>query len=69
MKDILRRQNSTEISRQVSPDSLLYVFTNNCQRALVDESGMIINQFGTKKIRNGSGASVTLRAHPIDVTK
>jgi hypothetical protein len=32
------------ISRQVSPDSLLGVSVGMCQRALVDQSGMIIIQ-------------------------
>jgi hypothetical protein len=31
---------------QVSPASLLDVPASNCQRALVDESGMITNQVG-----------------------
>jgi hypothetical protein len=31
----------TDISRPVSPASLLGVCAGNCQRALVDESGMI----------------------------
>jgi len=37
MKEILRRQNSTAISRQVSPASLLDV---SAVRTMVDESGM-----------------------------
>jgi hypothetical protein len=37
----------TDISRQVSPASLLGVFAGICQRALVDESGKIRTQMGT----------------------
>jgi hypothetical protein len=48
MKEILRKQNLGTISRQVSPASLPDVFTGNCQRALVDESGMIKYQMGTR---------------------
>jgi predicted transcriptional regulator len=47
MNEILRRQNSTTISRQAFPASLLYVSAGNCQRALVDESVMIRNKMGT----------------------
>jgi hypothetical protein len=36
-----------DISHQVSPASLTGVSANNCQRALVDEPGMIIPQIGT----------------------
>jgi hypothetical protein len=46
MKEILHRQNSSTISRQVNPASLLDVFVGNCKAALVDESGMIGNQAG-----------------------
>jgi hypothetical protein len=38
MKEILRRQNSAAISRQVSPASLLFLSAANCQRAVVDET-------------------------------
>jgi hypothetical protein len=38
------------LSRQVSPDLLLGVSASICQRALVDESGMIITQIGTYNI-------------------
>jgi hypothetical protein len=47
MKEILHRQNSASISRQVSPASLLDVSADNCHRALVDESGLIKNQIET----------------------
>jgi hypothetical protein len=33
--------------RQVSPTSLLDVSADNCQKALVDESGIIRNHMGT----------------------
>jgi hypothetical protein len=46
MKEILRRQNSTVILRQVSPDLLLGVSAGICLRALVDESGEIRTQTG-----------------------
>jgi len=36
VKEILRRQNLTAISRQVSPAVLLDVCAGNCQRALVE---------------------------------
>jgi hypothetical protein len=36
----------TAISHQVSPNSLVYVSAGICQRALVDESGMIRTQTG-----------------------
>jgi hypothetical protein len=41
MKDILLRQNSAAISRQVSPVSLLVVSAGNFQIVVVDESGII----------------------------
>jgi hypothetical protein len=41
MKDILLRQNSADISRQVSPVSLLVVSAGNFQIVAVDESEMI----------------------------
>jgi hypothetical protein len=47
IKETLRRKNSVAISHQVSPDWLLDVSAGNCQIALVDESGMIINQMET----------------------
>jgi hypothetical protein len=46
MKEMLCRQNSAAISDQVSPALQLDVSAGNCWRALVDESGMIINQMG-----------------------
>jgi hypothetical protein len=46
MKEILRRQNSAAISRQVSPASLLDVSAGSFQRALVNESGLIIKSEG-----------------------
>jgi hypothetical protein len=36
----------TAISFQVSPALLLGASTSNCQKAVVDESGMIITQMG-----------------------
>jgi hypothetical protein len=36
----------TAIPRQVFPDSLLGVSAGTCERALVDESGMIRTQMG-----------------------
>jgi hypothetical protein len=47
MKEIVRKQNSTAIFRQVSPASLIDFSTGNCKRALVDESGMIRTQMET----------------------
>jgi hypothetical protein len=47
MKEILRRKNSAATSRKVSPSSLLDDSDSNFQRALLDESGMIINHMGT----------------------
>jgi hypothetical protein len=47
MKELLRRQNSEVTSCQVFPATLLDTSAGNCQRALVDESGMIINQMET----------------------
>jgi hypothetical protein len=47
MKEIFRRQYLLVISRQVSPASLLDISAGHCQRALVDESGKIINQMWT----------------------
>jgi hypothetical protein len=46
MKEIFRRQNSAPRFHQVSPASLLYVCAGNCQRALLDISGMIRNHMG-----------------------
>jgi hypothetical protein len=46
MNEILRRQNSTAISRHICPASLLGVPVGYCQRGLVDESGMIRTQIG-----------------------
>jgi hypothetical protein len=45
-EEILHRQNSVAISREVSLALLLDVSACNCQRALVDESGMIRTQIG-----------------------
>jgi hypothetical protein len=45
VKEILHTQNSVAISHQISP-SLLYVSSGNCQRVLVNKSGMIKNQGG-----------------------
>jgi hypothetical protein len=44
------------ISRKVSPDSLLDVFSSDCQRELEDESGMIGTQMGTHSRSNGRNA-------------
>jgi hypothetical protein len=46
VKEIHRRKNSGDISRQVSPASLLDICVGDCQQALVDESG-IRTQLGT----------------------
>jgi hypothetical protein len=70
MKEVLRRQNSTAVSRQVSPDSLLYVSTGNCRGALVDESGMIRKSDGDAQfIRNGRCAKVALCALFMEIKK
>jgi hypothetical protein len=45
-KEILRRHNSKAISRQVCPALLLDIPAGTWQRALVEESGMIITQMG-----------------------
>jgi hypothetical protein len=37
----------TDISRHVSPDSLVVFSAGICHRPLLDESGMIITQTGT----------------------
>jgi hypothetical protein len=50
MKEILLRQNSEAISRQVCPVSLLDVSAGICQRALADGSGIISNQMKTHSI-------------------
>jgi hypothetical protein len=44
--DHKRRYFTDKISHQVSPASLLEVSAGNCQRALVDESGMTRIQMG-----------------------
>jgi hypothetical protein len=44
MKEIFGRQNS----HKVSPDSLLGISADICQRYLVDESGMIRTQMETE---------------------
>jgi hypothetical protein len=47
----------TAIYCHVSPTSLLGMPAGNCQRALVDESGVIITQMGgTQYIINGRSA-------------
>jgi hypothetical protein len=48
MKEILFRQNSTGICCQVSPALLPDISAGNCQRALMDESGIIRTQMGTQ---------------------
>jgi hypothetical protein len=53
---MLRRQNSAAITRQVSPDSILDVSAGICQRALMDETGMITTQMVTHN-RSGNGRS------------
>jgi hypothetical protein len=60
MKKIGKIQRS--FSCQVSPASLLYVSAGNCQRALVDESGMIINQMG----KQNRSEIVALQGWPCD---
>jgi hypothetical protein len=47
----------TVISRQISPDSLLGFSTGICQRALVDELGMIRTEIGMHS-RSQNGRSV-----------
>jgi hypothetical protein len=70
MEEKLGRQHSTTISRQVSPASLLDVSAGNCQRALVDSSGLLINEMGTlKRSENGSGERVALCARLIEMAK
>jgi hypothetical protein len=66
MKEILRVQNSTAISREVSFALLLDVCAGNYQRALVDESGKIRTQMGTHNC-NGRSARVALYHHPVAV--
>jgi tRNA A37 threonylcarbamoyltransferase TsaD len=46
MKEILCKQNLATISSHIYPASLLDVSGGNCQRALVDESGMVRNYMG-----------------------
>jgi hypothetical protein len=41
MKEIFRRQKFTAISRQVYPNLIINVSDGICERALVDDSGMI----------------------------
>jgi hypothetical protein len=55
-RDILSAK-FTAISRHVSPDSLLGVSAGICQRALLDESGMIRTHMG-KHNRSENGHSV-----------
>jgi hypothetical protein len=47
MKEMHRWQNSLLIFHKVSPASLLDASPGNCQRALVDKSGVIRNRIGT----------------------
>jgi hypothetical protein len=47
MKGDTSQAKFMDISHQVSPASLIGVSANNCQRALVDEPGMIIPQMGS----------------------
>jgi hypothetical protein len=56
------------ISRKISPASLLDIPANNCQRALVDESGVIRNQMGCTTDNNGRSVRVTLCAYSLEVT-
>jgi hypothetical protein len=57
MKEIFLSAKFTAISRQVCPDSLLGVCAGICQRAVVDESGMIRNQIGVHNTsENGHSA-------------
>jgi hypothetical protein len=67
MKEILHRQNSVDTSPTVS-DLLLYASSSNCQRALVDELGMIRTQMDAQEIRNGHSARILLCGHPMTVT-
>jgi hypothetical protein len=50
MKEILHRHNTTTIFHQVSPALLLDISAGNCQRALVDVSGMVRTQMGMHNI-------------------
>jgi hypothetical protein len=59
MKEICSRQNSAAVYYQASA-LLLDVSAGNCQRALVDESGMIRNLMG---MHNGS-EMVTVQGLP-----
>jgi hypothetical protein len=56
MTEILCGQNSQPFFAKVLPASLLNVCAGICQRALVDESGMIRTQMGTHN-RSESGRS------------
>jgi hypothetical protein len=47
MKEMLGKQNSTTFVRQVFSASVLYASASYCQRALVDESGIMIKQLET----------------------
>jgi hypothetical protein len=47
MKETLRRQNFSAISRQISPVSLLYISAGHCRTALVDESEWIEMKWGS----------------------
>jgi hypothetical protein len=47
MKETLRRQNFSAISRQISPVSLLDISAGHCRTALVDESEWIEMKWGS----------------------
>jgi hypothetical protein len=57
MREILRGQNARTFLSKYLPASLLSVSAGICQRALVDESGMIRIQVGThSRVDNGRSA-------------
>jgi hypothetical protein len=60
IKEIVCGQNSGSFSCLISPAFLLDVCSGNCQRALVDKSGMIRNQIGT----HSSSEMVTVQRLP-----
>jgi hypothetical protein len=62
-KEVLWRRKSSAISCPVSPTLLLDISGVNCQRALTDESGTIINQKGTTVDQKWSQCKGHL-AHP-----
>jgi hypothetical protein len=58
-------QNYVAISHQVFPVSLLDISAGNCQKALVNESGMIRKkQLGTHSRSEMVALQVALYAHP-----